>query len=446
MREQSGEGDGRRLRPLGMGEMGLDVVETQMGSGHMVRMISFDGRVDAAVLERAVARTVARVPLLRCRIARPLGEPPFFERVDAAVPFTVVERDGDDDWHAAFEHELNTSLPADGEALVRCRLLASADPGGEIFLSVHHSVADGRSIQELCNRVVREYEALIGGTASDDEGSGAATMTIDPPADALLPEWMRGERLESMTAELRRTKPLYFGKVSPASFASERGTSTALPVTRVVHDEMSPEDLQTLRASARANGTTMTGALVASFLLAAIESGRVDVTDPPVVVNSVDLRPHLRQNVPLERMGEYGSGVSLVLPQVTSSTFWELAREVRAQNVACIDQHEHLLVLALMEELAKRAADLHRYPGLGQFANLGQVALPESPTLRVRSVHGGLPLHGYMSPLVYCFAVSVAGRLMLNLFYPYPEVSDETVSRLRDRMRAHLRANTTLSS
>jgi hypothetical protein len=59
------------VRPLGEAEQGLDVMETAKALCHIVRVIPFEGALDAELFERALHQLVERRPLVNTRIVRP---------------------------------------------------------------------------------------------------------------------------------------------------------------------------------------------------------------------------------------------------------------------------------------------------------------------------------------------------------------------------------------
>lgn len=426
------------IRDLGALEFGVEMLE-RVGSGHIVRVIECDGRLDLASLEEALHDLVARMPLLRTRIVRPPDAMPYFAPNDARPAVSVEERRGPADWVAAFHQQLNTPFDEDGP-LVRVQALTSDEEGAEILVSIHHSLCDGRSIQDFCTALVLQYERRLGGGVLEPAET-AAKRTVSPRADELLPTWLSGERLQELTNELMKN-PVFFSGEAPAGFADERGQATAPSVTHMHSYRVPADQLKGLGELARQSGTTVHGALTAALLLASAASGKVDVDKPFTLQHTMDLRPFLREPLDVDDMGMYASGVMTMSPDVPTTSFWELARDIRQQMDAAMERHEHLVTTALAAQIISHNTEARKFPCMSLVSNIGRVDIPtEASSLQVRSIHGGTPVHGWGTSMLYCLAVGVPDGLLFNLFHPFPEMTDETATVIGDHMLEEFERN-----
>ncbi len=415
-------GTPERVRELGGIEFLFDTMEQQAG-GHLVRVIDFEGRVDPQLLETALQRLVARRPLLRTRIDRSGGGRPVFVLDDGVAPeFSFVERRGADHWIRQFDEQLNTRISVDGDAPVRVRVLASEDPGGEIIVSAAHSVCDGRSLFAFCRDLIDEYEALMAG---DDEAVTAPAGAISPPLEALLPEWLTGSRLESMIDGFL---------VHAAAIANDptvlfplRPNDSGMPSTsHVVSGNVPAAETAALRQCAKVNGTTVTGVIAAAEIQALAELVRPPDDHWIVPYLTIDMRPHLREPVPLANMGAYLGSVFTRHADVAALPGWTLARHVTTQLAAKLDHNDQLVMPVLGERFVDRFVTADQPSGSLALANLGPQELSTGRSaLRPRTIRGGAPVHTVKYPGVYCQAVTISGVLWLTFVYVAPQLSHD---------------------
>ncbi|MFN8037323.1 MAG: condensation domain-containing protein [Acidimicrobiia bacterium] len=421
MSVRSGIATVERVRELGATEFLMDAME-QRGGIHLVRMIDFDGPVDVEVLETAFGQLVARRPLLHVRIDRAGQGRPVFVRDDSvSPPFSVVERRDPSDWVREFDEELNTPISLDGDAPVRVRVLASDDPGGEIIVTAAHSVCDGRSLFVFCRDLLDEYEALMAGGGT----SCAPVGTIPPPLEALLPEWLSGERLEAMIEDFlvcateTAAEPIVLFPLRP----HDAGPA---PASHVLTYSIPPAETAALRHAARGHGTSVTGAVAAAEAQALAELSRPTSDQWVVPAVTIDIRPHLREPVPLADLGAYPGNAFGRHKEVGSMDTWVLARDVTTQVTAKLERGHHLVMAVLGERFADQFVTVDRPIGSYSLANLGSQDLPvEGSVLRPRCIRGGAPLNVSRFPGVYSQAVTTAGTLWLTLVHVEPMLTGE---------------------
>ena len=218
-----------------------------------MRLIEFDGSVDAGLMERAFRQMVARRLILRARVpATKPGVRPFFVVDDSVAPvFSVLDGAGPTDRIDVFHEELNTQLGVDGDPPIKGRLLVSDQPGGALFVSCTHAFCDGRSLFRFCRQLLSEYEALVQGL--DGDPSIPAT-DISPALEDVLPEWATPEYGKALVAD-------FFARQAelprPMPWPSQRGRSTEPRKSHLLLLDVPAQELSAMRAQARANGTTV---------------------------------------------------------------------------------------------------------------------------------------------------------------------------------------------
>ena len=424
-----------RVRELGAVEFLLDTMEQQQGGGHLVRIIEFEGPVDPQLLERAFRQLVARRPLFRTRIDRSGDGRPVFVLDDGVRPeFSIVERQSADHWIREFDEQLNTRISVDGDAPVRALLLASEEDGGEIIVSAAHSACDGRSLFGFCRDLINDYDALRRGDEAPMAPGG-----FSPPLEALLPEWLTGDRLEVMIddfvtqAAATAGAPIVvfpYGSADLGTAATSHVMSYSLPA---------PETAE-LRRRAKANGTSVTGAIAAAEIQAIAELSRPAPDCAIVSAVTVDVRPHLREPVPLENLGAYLGSIFTRHTDVDVMATWALAREVTTQLAAKLDRCDHLVMAVLGERFVDQFVTVDRPVGSVSLANLGPQDLSsETSALRPRCIRGGAPLHMSRFPGPYCQAVTTSGVLWLTFSYVAPHMAHDLVRDFAESVVERLR-------
>ncbi|MCY1072265.1 amino acid adenylation domain-containing protein [Nannocystis sp. RBIL2] len=136
---------------------------------NMTGVVRVRGELDLAALEGAFAKVVARHGALRTRFPEHEGEPYQEVLAHGTVSLECVHLDSreDEERDAAVERilrawEAEPFALAEGP-LLRTRFLALAPDEGLLFLSVHHIVADGRSLQILLAELAAFYRAARAG-------------------------------------------------------------------------------------------------------------------------------------------------------------------------------------------------------------------------------------------------------------------------------------------
>ncbi len=407
------------VRTLGAAEEGIDTLETVKARCHIVRVIAYEGVLDTEVFARALRHTLDRRVLANTRIVRPPGAVPYFARSERPPEFSVVDRVDTEHWRAEFERQMSTPVSAD-HVLRVCVLVG--DHGGEVVLSCHHAVCDGRSLTRFCCDVVDEYGWLQRGAPGDPTAVAGA---VSPPIEEILPQRLTGpERQEIMDRFIADRAAI---ALSPPGFVMDAGPQVgSSPANRVLTYELPPAPVEVLSGLARANGTTIGGAISAAILRAGVDIGGQQAEDELGIFSNIDLRPHLREHVPVTNMGMYATSWPGAHADIRTKSFWALAREVTEDvlsSIESLDAHCNILLAAFSLKMHV-AGEIPVWPQF-MLANLGRVDLPRpTESFRVRSIHGGTPSVGG-GPFFFCCAVGLSGAIAIDVNYESPTIGDD---------------------
>ena len=246
----------------------------------------------------ALASVQQRYPLLCARIRKNPGERPCFETLPGRqIPLRVLPLKGTH-LDTLIAHELATGFGYADDLMARITLCHSRDRCAIVF-SAHHAATDGRTN-------VRIIQDLIAAIAGEPLGK---PLPVFPAIGELFG-----------LGELGSYSRLSGGKTSPSNFR------LTLPPPRVRRHVLAPHTLNTLRAAARAENTTVHGALVAAFFLAGRHASQQWRTAPILCFSPVDLRPMLDQP---DAAGAVISVLPSVMQPADNCPFWEFARSLK---------------------------------------------------------------------------------------------------------------------
>lgn len=271
------------------------------------------GPLDDDALRAALPALRARHPHLRERIEHG-------ELVDDDVP-PLTLRIGSADWVAELEHEINTPVGAPLARFVRC-----AD---RLLVTLHHVVGDGWSGVYL----MRDWLRAVAGESLEplEDPGGVDSLIRGAPG--------MSNHARFLGRELVMTRHGWPVKVrrDAQAFAYERRA-------RVKHVVL---DAEPIAARARAEKTTVHGALSAAMLLAILnDSGRskasVNFGSPVNVRSSAGVG---------EELGFYVSMLSLRAVLSADAPFWDVARVVRRSLEADLQRKLQLSLISLMPTL-----------------------------------------------------------------------------------------------
>ncbi|MGW7290680.1 condensation domain-containing protein, partial [Streptomyces sp. NPDC054847] len=168
-----------------------DRCEPESGRYNIPLCLEFTPRLDEQALRAALADVLERHPAPAGRFETAQGTLSRVAQPAAVVPLRIVERAGRYDRESALEDAAGAAArPLDpGTApLLRAEVLRH-DDGALVTLTVHHIVADGRSVEVLAEDLVTAYRARAAGRYP-----GFAPVPVPAPlpvATAPDPYWTR---------------------------------------------------------------------------------------------------------------------------------------------------------------------------------------------------------------------------------------------------------------
>lgn len=386
---------------------------------NIVASARLEGPLAAEDLRRALDAAQRRHPLLGARIAlREHG--PVFTAGAGPIPLRVEPLGPGEAWMRAMEEELHAPFSDDGP-LARGTLLQGAD-SHVLLVAFHHAIGDGFAAWSLLTDLVR--------VAS---GQHAALPPL-PPLPGMA------QMLPARDFGLPMPPPA----APPARLPQDDDVTPGERRTRLLQRHIEAEQLEALAARARAEGTTVQGALAAAMLqAAALEAGGKRAT---LGLNSpLNLRDRLTQPVGAA-FGLFAFAPPLFLEADPAAPLWGLAREVRARLRALAETDAALAVLAQLEVRVPREANAAQAmpgriaaqpPVAVGVTNLGRVPPAPAGPLRVRSFDCAASLE-LAGASVVVYAATFEGRLALTFMHPEPVVGRARAARIADQVVARL--------
>lgn len=123
------------------------------------------GRLDVALLQRAVIQLIRDVPQLRARVFEEGGE--AFQRIDPRVPdaipfydFSITRAEGLAQWSRSVAREV---MPLYGSPLFYAATFKLSTDSGGVLIKTHHIISDAWSQSILANRLAQTYLTLLSG-------------------------------------------------------------------------------------------------------------------------------------------------------------------------------------------------------------------------------------------------------------------------------------------
>ncbi|MGW4684982.1 amino acid adenylation domain-containing protein [Streptomyces sp. NPDC004244] len=165
-----------------------DRCEPETGRYNIPFALEFRGRLDERALRAALADVLLRHPALAGRFDTRDGALLHLTEPDATVPLHIAVRPGPYDRRAALEGASRAAArPLDpGTApLLRAEVLRH-DDASLVALTVHHIVADGRSVDVLTEDLLRAYRSRC---ADRDPGFDPVPVPAPSQATTLDPYW-----------------------------------------------------------------------------------------------------------------------------------------------------------------------------------------------------------------------------------------------------------------
>lgn len=314
------------------GERPLSAVERwywmcdQLSTLNVISRVQVSGALAPDLLRDALDQLAGHHPLLGLAITTDEDgtSPRWVSARGRPIPLRHVTAQDEDQWiREVNEHELVEAVDWRAGPLARAVAIARPDDVHDLLVVVPHIIADGTTVLSLATEWLTTAAALAAGGSVPPPG-----RTL-PPIAEMLPAEHQGESGAARLAEQHARDEALVAAGRPGRIVPLQRVPMEQRRTRLVHRELSAEQVDQLVRVCREEGVTVHGALAASVVRAAAsamaETGSVH--SPLFAVGSpIDLRPHLVPPVAPTEVGTFVATVPSVVDCTTS--FWDTAREV----------------------------------------------------------------------------------------------------------------------
>ncbi len=239
-------------------------------------------------------------------------------------------------WQQTIEQQLSESFAFEAAPLMRCLYLEMPERS-VLALCFHHAIADGRAGTALLRRIL----SVMAGR--DEAGPKSGPSALPAMAD-LHPTRFRWAGQPEAARQLRTTLITDYRRHGPLPALPWLASEATERTPRFIRLSLPPGHTRRLLAAARAQGTTVHGALCAAQLLAQRQLQSGSEATPFFLSCPVDMRPHLEPEPPATPTGLFVSLISATFSVSADTDFWQLARDVITQTRLQIARGEgHLL-------------------------------------------------------------------------------------------------------
>ncbi len=370
------------------------------------------GAIDFAALEAAVARAQRIHPALAVAIDAIDGRLTFVPQ-RARLPF--FREAGDVAWRTALLTRVVKPFDLGEAPLVRAHWLDLPDGHWVFALAFHHAIADGRSGRRLITEIIDDAR----GGREQRWGGGSR-----PSLMSLLPESL-GKR-EWKEPPIAADVPGF-----------SRATGPPRPHVLATH-----LDVRALRARARAEGSSVHGAIGAAELIAIRERFAVGTSPTLSLTSAIDLRKHLTAPMDDATPGLYVTLLSS--SSAVSGDFWLLARLITTDLRRQLARGSgHIFYGQVPAEgmvpptpagIDGFRAHIDRLPQACVLSNVGQVpALADANGVCVDNV--SFTLCPMPHQPLFVAASTWGDRLTLNVVHDANRFPSELVQRIDGRIR-----------
>ncbi|KOV80890.1 peptide synthetase [Nocardia sp. NRRL S-836] len=256
----------RRTAPVSPLQRGL-YFQAQLagGAGQYVAQscFTFDRRLDADALGRAMAHVIAKHPVVGAGFADEDGEPVQVLTAGGQVPVRTVDVLNEDAVEALRVEDRGTGFDLDAPPLVRLTVLRLPDGRDALLFSYHLLLWDGWSREIVLRDLFDAYRAFLAGEPVD---SSPATPSFESYTRALAAK-------DAQAAQ--RFWAGYLADLPGATLLGDGSTSDSLPAKIVRTLDVETSDR--VRAAARRHGVTLNSVVTGALgLLLGSETGRGD--------------------------------------------------------------------------------------------------------------------------------------------------------------------------
>jgi hypothetical protein len=404
----------------------------QLSTLNVISRTRVRGELSADVLRRGLDAVQARHPFLRRAIVDDDGLDPRWVPTDRPIPLRHVRREHDDQWvREVNERELLDRVDPAAGPLARAVVISGDDDVHDLLVVVPHIIADGTTVITLAQQWLE--------LAAADEPVESSRELPRPPRRCAG----RAEQTARDEELMARTRP---GRVEPTTRVPLEGRRS-----RLVHRELTGEQLDAVARAAREHDTTVHGAVTAALVRAAAKDAG-DAHDHFAVGSPIDFRGELEPPVRPDEVGTYVATVPSVVDPALP--FWDLARAITEDLKERKGKGDHfnlvtMVVGACPPSVAEARPFMEFMEAEGPInlcsSNIGRYAFPDRiGPWRVSDAQflTGISVNGYFVATIN----SSHGRLFWNFTHIADVVPDERARRLADDSLDALLSEITQSS
>jgi hypothetical protein len=428
-----------RFVPPGRVERPLDTTEWlfaaygEMGAYLTAVAAVVHGPITEPLLRAAMKHVQDRHPLLRARIVGGPASPRWITLTESEVDLSVcdaaligLEQLAQDDLLRPYE-------PA-SRPLWRCTWARSAGEGSHLLvLGTHHSVADGLSGLTVFSDLIETMAALRA------RRPVMPNLPAGTPLDGVL---QHAPLLQRMRRRLREVRT-YFGTPPPVPPPLEAVAPPERRSTRLLFRTLEAPMVDGLLQRARAEHTTVAGALAAAFLEATqAHFGPLGLVElhHPISLRGSAIAP--------EQVGLFAGNVSTTHVLSGSPSFWSVARRDSEQLRSAIDEGsvrmsvrwDRARVVSTAATLRKlwRDPDRAGREGFLSLSSRGKWRDPSVEPFRVQALYAATSNHG-LGNHFQASCGTVGESLFCTVMFVEPLHSEATGRGIADRFMAALR-------
>jgi hypothetical protein len=368
---------------------------------NVVVVLRIEGEFPAEGLRAALDELQRRHALLRASIEPDRGGYSFRFGWSLTIPVAIREAASDDGWEAASEDELHQRFDLAAGPLMRCLYLRNRT-GGDVILTLHHTIADGTSLAHLVGELL---SLCARGTLPPCDDSNPEGRF---PTSALYPARYCG-------AGFARGAAAFLGRqvADELKFRwRSRGVrKPPLPVAgrcRLLPTQFSAVLTAALLEASRKHRITLNAILGAGLVSAVQRRLYPSARTPLRHITFANLRPHLRSAVPASELGCYISMFRFTVMVERDGDFWDLAAAIQESTLRAARWGERFLSNSLSPKMMKTVVGLKAF-------RMAATALSYTGPVNLPAVHESFVVTG-LHAFTTNFALGPEYSALVHLF------------------------------
>jgi NRPS condensation-like uncharacterized protein len=421
-------------RQLAPNEQSMEFLNRCAGSFNVVTIGRIRGCLKAEILRQALDLIQARHPRLNSRLVGEL-DTLHFEVGVGNIPLDIVQKQSDEQWLDVVLEELNQ--PIDSEKyLIRCVLIIFPDDRLNYLLTIlHHAISDGLSTIQLHSEILTYCQQIIDGKTAENIPS----LQPLPDIRSLMPKSMQG-KIGTIKGILFLLKlKLKLSLHHPETLKFEQCVPLNSRSCGMIQRQLTPEVTTQLVELCRREKTTVQGTLCAAMMMAAAqeissETSRNSSPKIPVSCRSfVDLRKHLKPEVSRENLGILASSITSLHTLDSSTSFWNLARDVRQQLKVSLESEDIFSVVLMFRKIiGVLVSRPNEAPVTVGVTNVGRIDIPSHYGLLELEEISFVPAQAVFGGVFGAAVTTFKDKMILNFMFSEPSISKERIEVLVD--------------